>query len=81
MLDYPPLSRGPLISYKQAIFWKAPTSSSHRNLILGYWLTAGLKPGGSKCARLFTPAQGRSISVSCIQSIFVKPQPVGLTRS
>ena len=36
-------------------FWKAPTISSHGNLILTYLLTPGMRFGGSKCAQLSAP--------------------------
>ena len=62
-------------------FWKAPTTSSHQKLILGYLLTRSLRSRGWKCAQLSAPVQGPTISVSCKLGIFGKPQPVALTRS
>ena len=44
-------------------FWEAPTSSSHRNFILGHLLTPSLTCGSSKCARLSAPFQGPTILV------------------
>ena len=38
-------------------FWKAPTSSSHGNLILGFARTAAQKFEGPKCARLSARVQ------------------------
>ena len=46
-------------------FCKAPTSSSHKNLILGFLPKAKQRYGGSKWARLSAPIQGPTVSVSC----------------
>ena len=42
-------------------FCKAPTRSSHRKLILGYLLIAGLRPRGSEYAGLSALVQGPNI--------------------
>ena len=34
------------------LFWKAPTSSSHPNFIIGHLLTPGLRSGGFKSLKV-----------------------------
>ena len=46
-------------------FWKARTSGSHQNFIVGHLLAPTRRSGGSKCARLSTPFRGPTISASC----------------
>ena len=60
-------------------FCKAPNSGSHQNFILGHLLTPKERSRGSKCARLYAPFQGHSVSVSCKEGIFAKAQPTALT--
>ena len=61
-------------------FWKARTSGSHQNFILGHLVTPTQRSKGSKCARLSAPFQGPTVSVSYKKGIFGKPRPMALTR-
>ena len=82
MLYYPPPSRGPCFSFWQTrLFWKAPTSSSHQNYILGHLLTPTQRFGGLKSALLSAPFHGPTVSVSSKQGFFGKPRLLALTRT
>ena len=62
-------------------FWKAWTSSSHQNFILGHLLTPRQRSEGSKSALLSPHFQGPTVSASSKQGFFGKPRPVALTRT
>ena len=62
-------------------FCKAPANSSHQQLTLGDMLTPSLRSGVSKCAGLSAFVRGPTISVFCKLGLFVKPEPVALTKS
>ena len=65
VLHYPPPSRCPCFSLLQVmLFQNTPTNSAHQNFILGHLLTAGLRSGASKWARLYAPFQELADSIS-----------------
>ena len=63
------------------LFWRALTSSSHQNLILGHLLTPTERSRDFKSAQPSVPSQEPTVADPSTQAFFERPRPVARIRT
>ena len=83
------VSKSPRGIHKLLSYWRANKKfrgegfcdMCRQNLFLGHLLTPTETFGCSKCAPLYAPFDGPTVSVACKYGIFAKPRPLALTST